>query len=212
MNMRTAVIVGQNYPDALSDRLIEIHDFVVIFEPLPAAAAACRRRYVDNGKVLVVEAACGDSDGMQPMTVYNVNGLSSSLGKMTEQAQKAFYMHDLSEKEIVNVRVVNLCSFLAGMGVWKLTTLIIDAQGLDLAILKTVKPFVGSGIDYLQIEADGDGFSHYSGLPANSESAAIEWMGQFPQYEFLKLPGRMAIQPDLVWMLKGGEIELDKNA
>jgi FkbM family methyltransferase len=180
-----------------------MHDRVVIFEPLPEAAAACRQRYAENPKVVVFEAACGEESGIQSMNVYNAKGLSSSLGKITEVAEKTFYMHDLSLRESLPVHVVRLDAILSMLGVGFIECLAIDAQGMDFAILKTVEPWIRkSQVGYIQLEADGKGFRHYEGTPDNSECAVLEYMSRFETYQATRHPNRLDAQPDLIFVLK----------
>lgn len=196
--MTTLVIVGQNMPDRATERLIAEHDRTWIFEPLPECAAACRVAYPS---AVVVEAACGVLDGLTDFHVYNRDGLSSSLGWMTEQARELYSQYDLSLRKKLLVQVVDLNIHLRMHGVTDVTTLIIDAQGMDLTILKTMYSFIGS-IQYIQCEADGPGSRHYDGLPSNSEADFLEFMAQFPQYEAGRLPNRNTHNPDLFWRLK----------
>lgn len=195
----TLVIVGQNMPDRATDRLVALHDRTWIFEPLPECAAACRKAYP---AATVIEAACSWGFGCHEFHVYNQDGLSSSLGTMTEQARHLYSNCDLSLKRTIRVVTVSLFEMLRMHGVTEVATLIIDAQGADLDILKTMKPMIGR-IGYIQCEADGPGARHYDGLPSNSEADFQAFMSQFPQYEFGRLPNRNAHNPDLYWQLKG---------
>jgi len=201
--MTTCVIVGQNHPDKALERLVAIHDRVIVFEPLPEAAASCRYAYKDCPELIVFQAACGDYFETKTLNVYNQNGLSSSLGSMTADAVELYGgRYDLSLQSTEHVRVVNLGAMLEMLIVWTIDDLIIDAQGMDFTILKTVEPLVClSRIKRIQLEADGCGFRHYEGLPGNSEASILEWMKSYPQYEASRLPERMKEQPDLVFEL-----------
>lgn len=199
----TAIVIGQNHPDAALERLVSIHDRVIIFEPLPEAAAACRYAYKDCPELIVFQAACGDYFETQTLNVYNRNGLSSSLGSMTADAVRLYgSRYDLSLQSTERVHVVNLGAMLEMLIVVTIDDLIVDAQGMDFTILKTVETWVSlSRIKRIQMEADGKGFQHYDGLPDNSEASILEWMKFYPQYEVSRLPGRLNEQPDLVFEL-----------
>lgn len=199
--MKTCIIVGQNFPDHTSDRLIVDHDYTWIFEPLPQAAKACRDRY-SHAQAMVVNAACGKQNTASWLQVYNVNGLSSSLGNITEQAKSAYSQFDLSCANAIRCRVVNLRDYCLSHMITAIETLIIDAQGMDLTILQTMQSFIESSlINHIECEADGDGFRHYHGVPDNSESAFVEFMSRYPKYDVSRKPDRVAWQPDLVWDL-----------
>ena len=78
----------------------------------------------------------------------------------------------------------------------------IDAQGMDLTILKTFAEWLSrSAIRMIQCEADGQGKRMYDGLGDNSEEGFDVFMLQFPQYTKRKLTGRVAWNPDIVWEL-----------
>lgn len=201
--MKTCVIVGQNYPDKSLERLSDCYDRIVIFEPLPDAAEALRYAYKDSASILVFQAACGDSFGTAKFNRYNIRGLSSSLGTMTGEAMQVYSAHyDLSLQETIEVQVLHVGLILQLIGIVTIDFLLIDAQGMDFTILKTIEPWLSeSRVNLIQLEADGDGFRHYDGLPDNSEQAIIEWMRKFPQYELGYIEGRMKEQPDLVFEL-----------
>jgi FkbM family methyltransferase len=193
-------------PDATSDRLVSEHDRTFIFEPLPDAVDVLRKYYAPQTTV-VVKAACAEKIGYADFQVYNRNGLSSSIGTMTAQATVRYRNYDLSLVEKLRVRTVNLCEFLQDYDqasecvTNELETLMIDAQGMDLTVLKTMKPFLERyAIKTIQCEADGLGFTHYDGLPSNSEADFMDFMSQFPQYEFSKVEGRNDFNPDLRWV------------
>lgn len=204
--MKTCVIVGQNYPDAGLQRLVNEYPRVIIFEPIPDAAKACREVFRRMPGVLVFEAACADKFSHSRFNLYNTAGLSSSLGEMSEDAIRVYGdQYDLSLKGTLEVQVLHLGFILQLLGVEVIDFLLIDAQGMDFTILKTVEPWMtDSRLKLIQIEAEGVGFRHYDGLPDNSEESIVEWMRQFPQYEMSKLEGKMAEQPDLIFELKEG--------
>jgi FkbM family methyltransferase len=200
--VKTAVIVGQNHPDETSDGIVALHSRTIIFEPLPEAAIECRDRYANQPGVIVIQAACGEQFDQAELRVYNENGLSSSLGTMTQSAVDLYRNADLSEQRTEIVQVVHLGYMLDMMGIASIDFLMIDAQGMDFTILKTIEPLVSSHrIGYLQLEADGKGFKHYNGLPDNSEQAIVDWMARYPRYSVGKLPNRIDEQPDLVFLL-----------
>jgi len=203
--MRTAIVVGQNYPDKELEQIVDEFDRIIIFEPLPDAAEACRYAYKDSSAVIVIEAACSTWEGMSLFYVYNTNGLSSSLGIVSNDAIQVYGgRFDLSMREAISVRLVRLNFILQLLGVIEIDFLKIDAQGMDFEILKTVERWIAeSRVKRIQLEADGVGFRHYDGLPDNSEEAIITWMERFPEYKASRLPGRMEQQPDLVFELKG---------
>jgi FkbM family methyltransferase len=203
--MKTCVIIGQNRPDKTLERLVNTYGRIVIFEPLPEAAAECREACQNIPGVTVFQAACGEAFYNAAFHVYNESGLSSSLGSMSADAIAVYGgSYDLSLKDTIDVQVVHVGFLLQMIGVHTIDFLLIDAQGMDFEILKTVEPWISeSRVRLIQIEAEGKGFRHYNGLPDNSEESIVEWMSRFPQYAMSKLEGRLPEQPDLVFELKG---------
>lgn len=203
MNERVFVCVGPNKGDMSMLQIMQGHDRFYMFEPLPEAADYLRRKNAHMTDIFhVVQAACGEADGMRTLTVYNHDGVSSSLGVCTEQARQMYPQADLCQKEQLEVHVVNLCSFLEWAGVKQIETLMIDAQGMDLAILKTMRPFFERrAVRRVIHEIDVDGFRHYDGLPDNSLSGAVQYMEQFGSYQPYRLPDRNDFNFDLEWRL-----------
>ena len=200
----TLVYVGANIGGEHLDKLIEKHERCYLFEPQPFAAEKLRQTVGKLEGVEVIQAACGADEGLFDLTIYNEMGLSSSLGKMTQQAKDSFSDFDLEEREIIKVNVWNLLEWLEANGIETIETLVIDAQGMDLTILKTLSPLIETGaIQNIQCEADGVGFTHYEGLPSNSETEFQEFMSQFGWYTGDRADGRLNIQPDLIWKLTG---------
>jgi FkbM family methyltransferase len=150
----------------------------------------------------VIEAACGHANGIAKLNRYNEDGLSSSLGEPTAESKRLYTNADLSFQGSVRVDVINACEWLRDRGLDGIETLLIDAQGMDLTILKTFAEWLEvSRIKTIQAEADGDGKTMYSGTGDNSEAGFDEFMSQFRQYDKSKIPGRVAWNPDLVWKL-----------
>jgi FkbM family methyltransferase len=199
--MTTCVIVGQNYPDSLSDQLVNAHDRTFIFEPLEDAWLACRERYKDAAEVYPF--ACGSSYYTTKFHRYNINGLSSSIGKASSAMVEKYSRFNLKLQAVTDVRVVNLYQWLTDRKINEVDNLFIDAQGMDLTILKTMEPMIArSNIGFIQAEADGDGIDLYEDLPDNSVEGFVEFMSQFPEYKFSKVPGCYSWNPDLQWELQ----------
>jgi FkbM family methyltransferase len=196
--MKTLVFVGCNIGKDVT-QAVGNHDVCLLIEPIPEVASELRRVFSSDdyaGKsISVIQAACSDYTGKACFNLYNFNGVSSSLGAVTEQAIGEYSNYDLSLIDSLEVAVVKLCDVIP----LRVTTLIIDAQGCDLAVLKTIQPWLSAGrIDTVTAECDGPGFQHYSGLPENSQESMLSYMSQFPYVGSL-LPGRRASNPDIKW-------------
>lgn len=203
MSERVFVCVGPNRGDIDMLRQLQGHDRFFMFEPLPEAAEYLRQHNQHISDIFhVVQAACGDVEGKAKLTVYNHDGVSSSLGVCTAQAREMYPQADLEPQRSVEVEVVNLCSFMGWVGVQQIETLMIDAQGMDLAILKTMRPYLERrAIRRIIHEIDVDGFKHYDGLPDNSLAGVMAFMGEVGGYQPTILPERNEFNFDLEWRL-----------
>lgn len=178
------------------DREVAAHDVCWLFEPIPEVALALLDRYSGDRyrdkSIKIVNAACYSDCQPRSFNLYNRNGLSSSLGTVTQQAVDRFCGNDLSLIDTITVNCTVLSEYLP---IW-LDTLIIDAQGADLEILRTVHHWLDAGrIGRIKVECDGDGFRHYDGLEDNSQSALLDFMSQY-QYTGYRVRGRIDDHPD----------------
>lgn len=208
------VCVGPNRGDREMVKLMHGHDLFIMFEPLPEAAAWLRdhNRHAEQW-FHVIEAACGEHAGRATLNVYNFDGVSSSLGKCTDQARQLYSGADLSGQHQIEVDVINLREWLDDHQVEHIQTLLIDAQGMDLAILKTIEPYLRERrIDRIVHEIDGDGFRHYDGLPDNSFSAAIEFFDSVGNYEMEEMPDGNSWNFDVSWRLKDVAVDATQKA
>lgn len=203
MTERVFVCVGPNRGDREMLQLLQGHTRFFMFEPLPSAAEYLRQQNAHLAAFFhVVEAACGDVEGKATLTVYNHNGVSSSLGKCTQQARQMYEGVDLLEQDEIEVDVINLCTFMQLAGVEQIETLLIDAQGMDLAILKTMRPYIErKAIRHIIHEVDANGFRHYDGTPDNSLTAAMQFMDDVGGYQMRLLPERNGFNFDIEWRL-----------
>lgn len=193
--MKSLAWVGSNIGLDV-DREIDDHDAIWLFEPLPEVACALCARYSAPqyaGKAIrIIQAACWTHCGREKFNIYNTNGLSSSLGKMTRQAIDLYENFDLSLIETIEVQCTVLSLYLP----YWLDKLMIDAQGADLTILRTVEYWLREGrIRQIVVECDGDGFQHYEGLGSNCESDLLALMANYP-YRAERVDGRRRENPD----------------
>lgn len=199
---KTFICVGPNRGDSKMAEMLPGHDRFYFFEPMPDAAEWLRKSNQHASEWFrVIEAACGEQPGRAKFRCYN-DGLSSSLGVCTKQAAEHFTKYDMSLQGEIEVDVINLCDWLDEMQLASIETLMIDAQGMDLAIMKTIRPYLESKqIKTLIHEIDCDGFRHYDGLPDNSFSAAVEFMESIGGYRMDELPEVYPVNFDVTWRL-----------
>lgn len=178
--MRSLIFVGCNATKDVFEA-IDCCDVVLLFEPLEEVARKVAERVCESDYqykfVKVVQAACFTDNQPRALSVYNKAGLSSSLGTITAQAVEHYKDRaDLHLQQRRQVSCVNLRDY---MPMW-LDNLVIDAQGADLTILKTIELWIQEKrIGYIRAECDPPGFRHYEGLPDNSREAMVEYLSGF---------------------------------
>jgi FkbM family methyltransferase len=201
MNENTLVFVGCNKSSDL-DSFVGAHDRSILIEPLPDIADELRHRFP---AAQVIEAACSDIDGRIPFFRYNEDGLSSSVARITEQTRQLYTDVDWTLVETIEVDAKKLPDLLTAAGVNRITTLFIDAQGMDFTILQTMEDWFRWGrVDFLQTEAEALGFQHYDGLDNDAEKQKA-FMSRF-DYESVPPPMRNQHTPDLRWRLKTSHV------
>ena len=177
--MRVLVYAGLNYGKSF-EKLVDNYDMCFGFEANPVAYLECAERFCAHPKVKVVHAALTTGFGEVDFHVYKFRG-ASSLGKfrprdMTPHCGGA----NLAVERTVRVPGIHLGDFLRGGGVTHITDYVSDLQGMDLAVLETLRPMLRSGsVESVQCEV-AKGRNSYLDLPSNAESDYAEVLG--PRY------------------------------
>ena len=172
------------------------HDVSWLFEPIANVAEYLVNEFRDSNKTVIVVYAAVFSDRSETrvLNMYNRNGLSSTLGNPSQFHQDSYPAVDWSLIGKQKVRCVRLDDYLP----LRLSTLIIDSQGCDFEILRTVEPWLReSRIDFIRSESDGLQPMH-DGLPDNSAQSILGFMSQF-EYTMRKSPGKRQCSPDYEW-------------
>lgn len=178
--MSQLVFIGCNEtPDVF--HLVEAHNASLLIEPNGQICNRLESHYARNPFVKIIEAAIGTDDGIGTLTYYN-RGLSSSLGIVTEQAKHVFTYEDWEPEKTDPVAIMRLPELLKREQIERVTTLIIDAQGMDSLILFTMKDWLlEKRIERITLEVNAAGFQHYLGLP-NREADVINFMDGMPYH------------------------------
>jgi len=159
--MSTLVYVGANVGGSLWS-MFRQYDLVYAFEPDPEIFAHLKNTYNSYSWVHLVNAACSENNGKAKFYV-TPNRVSSSLNVVsTSTHDEASPQRDF--REIV-VKTINLCEYLTEVGVDYIDYYLSDAQGSDLNILKTLKPYINNKkIGKMFIETHGNGLYLYDNL------------------------------------------------
>jgi len=159
---------------------IEKHDRSILVEPNPEHAVLLRDRFRGYQSVEIVEAAVGPANGEMMLYLYGPYGGSASVLPLTREAAAAYNL-DL-DAPAVRVRAIRLDEELRRRGVDTIDTLVTDAQGMDLAVLEQLRPWLERGIQHIQCEVDALGFTCYQSERGN----AVEGFDAF--FASLSLP------------------------
>ena len=186
--------VGSNLGGDVT-RAVMDHDVSWLFEPIKKVAEYLVNEFRDSNKTVVVVNAAVFSDAKpRTLSMYNRNGVSSTLGTPSQFHKDCNQEVDwkLIGKQVV--RCVRLDDYLP----LRLSTLIVDTQGCDFEILRTVEPWLREGrIDFIRSECDGLQSMH-DGLPDNSARSILDFMGNF-DYTCRKILLRRQSSPDYEW-------------
>ena len=200
--MRTLVYVGGYKGIGVCQILQEkSFDRIFVFEPVPDQAEHIRQLLAFHPGVTVVEAACAASDGESNFHLTNNYNAIASLGRL-----KSDFSNDLYHTATIRVKIVHLGNYLHSHGVTTIDMYVSYAQGMDLAILRTLTAYLKNQcIGCIQTKTTKDEFMNiYNDVPSNNLTAFREFLDPFG-YEmigsgwgFLK-PGEFVPTPDGCW-------------
>ncbi len=192
--VKSLVWVGSNIGEDVTRGVMD-HDVSWLFEPITKLAEHLEDEFKDSDKtVIVVNAAVFSDSEPRVLSMYNRNGVSSTLGTPSRFHQSCFPAVDWSLIGKQDVRCVRLDDYLPLC----LSTLIVDTQGCDFEIMRTIEPWLRDGrIDFIRSECDGLQSMH-EGLPDNSAKGLIGYMSQF-DYSMYKRPRKRQSNPDYEW-------------
>jgi FkbM family methyltransferase len=172
--MKTLLVwVGPNTtPDVAA--LVSHFDCAILFEPGRDEYLELCNQFPKQEGVEIVNAGCGLDVGDFEFTHYN-HGLSSSFARVTDDARKAWAHADWSGERTTIARMVNLGDWLRTRGIETIHKLVIDAQGFDLDILRTIQsPYLEKQfVKELVVEGDIHTFNHYEHRNSFTDQAEL---------------------------------------
>lgn len=137
---------------------------VYAIEPNLAAAA---RLFGQAPNYIVLPFAIAEQDGTADFHV-NAADMSSSLLRINEQAKRAWVGMSLDVAGTATVPTLRLDSLLNLLGVQTVDFLKIDAQGMDLAVLRSAGSRLRD-INRIQLEVENVPVPFYVGSPSKPE-------------------------------------------
>jgi FkbM family methyltransferase len=141
------------------------------FEPNPQLFRSLQERFGRHPNVRLINAAVAERDGEVQLNVSSNDGASSSLGHFDKNFE-AYKDGNIKVVGQITVQSVNLMNFLRAEGVDQIDDYVSDIQGMDLTVLKTLKPMISARkIGTITCEVAKDARQNiYADLPDNSES------------------------------------------
>jgi len=144
--------------------------------------ADLHKRLNEIPNVEVMTAAAWTHDGEIEFTLSGGSDLGTSSISKGNSLDFPYRSHEnLHNGKVVKVRSVNYPAYLQSKGIEQIDTLITDAQGADLTILKTFEAYLRSqkiGSITLELEDARKG-KIYPDLPDNTVQSAAEYLKQF---------------------------------
>jgi FkbM family methyltransferase len=184
------------------------------FEANPELYALLVDKYKAFPHVRLFNRAATTSAGPVTFNISSNAGASSSLGSFDDQWDLEQAGAIRMERQ-VTVDGVNLGEFLEAEGVSRIDDYVSDIQGMDLAVLQTLKRWIDEKrIDAITVEVASEAKRNmYKGLPSNAESGFLALLGAnyrlvaigygvLQDYWFGDVPTD-AWEADCKWRLKG---------
>lgn len=145
------------------------------FEANPDLFAQLEKEFRRFSHVRLHNKAVADFDGEVDFNISSNDGASSSLGNFDDNWEN-FKSGQVRINRTIRVPCINLFNFLTAEGVEFIDDYVSDIQGMDLQVLRTLRPFIESGqIGSITCEVTKDErVNIYHDLPANNESGFAE--------------------------------------
>ena len=145
------------------------------FEPNPELFKSLEKEFDKVGNVRLFNVAVTDYDGEIDFNISSNEGASSSIGNFSEKWQN-YATGEVKMDKTIRVPCINLYRFIEKENITSIDDYISDIQGMDLSVLKTLKPLIESKrIKKITCEVVKDEYRNiYRDLPDNSESGFNE--------------------------------------
>ncbi len=156
------------------------------FEANPSRYNRLLQKYGKYKNIRLYNVAIADHDGEIDFNISSNNdGASSSIGNFNELWRQNRASKDIKMIETIKVPCINLMNFCEKNNITYIDDYISDIQGMDLQVLKTLKPMIDKKrIGSIKCEVAKDKHSNiYYDLPDNSESGFNNLLGN--NYELI---------------------------
>lgn len=143
------------------------------FEANPERFKELEKKYSKFAYIYIYNYAVAQFDGEITFNISNNNnGASSSIGEFDENWNEHYGKEKIKMVKSITVPCINLHNFLSKHNIQFIDDYVSDIQGMDLEVLKTLKPMIDSKmIGSITCEVTKEGKNNiYKNLPSNSEN------------------------------------------
>lgn len=215
MSKRNVLLMIGSDPDGELAILHPGYKKCYVFEANPSRYDKLLKKYHKHKDIKIYNVAVADYDGEIEFNISSNNdGASSSIGNFDEGWQKEHASNDIQMVETIKVPCINLLNFCTKSNIAYIDDYISDIQGMDLQVLKTLKPMIDKKqIGSIKCEVTKDKYRNiYKDLPDNSETGFNNLLGNnyelvakgyglLKDYKFDKIPDE-AWEMDCKWNVK----------
>jgi FkbM family methyltransferase len=185
--------------------LIGRFDICYGFEADPLLAAKAQELFAKNNKIHIIHAALCEWNGSVSFSIHD-DIAASSIGQLGDDYRRATgnKIHPVNS---VVVPAINLYDFLVSHKVEHIDLYQSDIQGMDFAVLRTLKPMIESrSIKMIRCETELDEheFQSYGGLPPNRQALFRSLLEDNYRISTRQKVGPNWASQDITWKLKPG--------
>ena len=167
--LRVLCVIGAHRFEELSlvSRLFPSLQHIYLFEPQPDPLVSLRRLAARDSRIKVFPVAVSDTDGVAAFNVASNDGESSSLLQLGTHSH---LFPEVTMQSAIEVPTRRLDSVLAEYGLEVPDAMIIDVQGAEYLVLKSLQPSLLDRVRLIYTEVSTEAVYASSGLLADVEA------------------------------------------
>jgi FkbM family methyltransferase len=167
-SLRTLCLIGAHRFDeaGLVDKLFPSLERLYMFEPLEGPLAVLRERASADARITVFPVAVSEQDGVARFNVTDNDGESSSLLDLGRHRE--LFPH-VGVARTIEVPTRRLDSALAEKGLPGPDLLMVDVQGAELQVLRSLSPSLMAGLRMIYTEVSHEPLYEGAGLMSDVE-------------------------------------------
>lgn len=152
---------------ALVNRLFSSLQHIYLFEPQAEPLSALHRLAAQDQRIKVFPVAVSDTDGVASFNIASNNGESSSLLRLGTHSR---LFPEVTMQRTIDVPTRRLDSVLAQYNLRSPDAMVIDVQGAEYLVLKSLSPSVLDQVRLIYTEVSTEAVYESSGLLSDVES------------------------------------------